>query len=565
MAGMALARPWFQYYPSGVPEEIDTPTKSLATLIEQAAEANPKAPATGFFGATANYGKIHDQVMRAAEGLRQLGVKPGDRVAIILPNCPQHLVAFYAVLRLGAIVVEHNPLYTSRELRHMFEDHTARVAICWDVNVPKIANQPEDIQLDRIISVNLTHAMPALMRWALKIPIPPLRKMRAKLTARAPRTMPWKKLLANEPLRANHPQAAAEDLAVIQYTSGTTAQPKGVMLTHRNLYANTVQAQHWLVGMREGRETFYAVLPLFHSFGLTLNATLGVLLRAHIILFPTFDPDMVLSAVRKKPPTVLGAVPPIFAALGSLAKKRRVKLNKTQFCFSGAMKLTSEVVDLWEATGAGVLIEGYGMTEASPVCFGNPLSDERRLGTIGVPFPSVDAKVVDIDDPGRTVEIGERGELLVKGPNVFVGYWNNEVETARTLLPDGWLRTGDVVTMEADGFTTVVDRVKELIITSGFNVAPTEVEAVLRGHASIADAAVVGVPDLRRGEMVVAAVTLKQGMELDEEEIQAFAKKRLAPYKVPRRIFEFKTLPTSMLGKVLRSQVRDLVSPMLSS
>ena len=549
------AHPWYRYYPAGVPMDIAMPTKSLAALMEQAAEARPKGVATGFFGAKMNYQQVADQVLRVAQSLRNLGVRAGDRVAIILPNCPQHIIAFYAILRLGAIAVEHNPLYTARELRHMFEDHAARVAICWDVAVPKLRNQPEDIQLDHIISVNMIKAMPAIKRMALRLPF--LRKMRRQLSAKAPKTIPWEKLLKERPLPANHRQAGADELAAIQYTSGTTATPKGVMLTHRNIYANTIQARHWLIGMRQGEETFYAVLPLFHSFGLTLNMTLGVMMQAHVELFPTFDPGMVLDQARKTPPTVIGAVPPIFAALATLAKRRHMELKKTKFCFSGAMKLTDEVDELWATTGAGPLIEGYGMTEASPVCFGNPLSADRRLGTIGVPFPSIDAMVIDPNDVSRVIPPGERGELLVRGPNVFVGYWNNPQETSRTLLPDGWLRTGDVVVMEQDGFTTIVDRVKELIITGGFNVAPTEVEAVLRGHPSISDAAVVGLPDPMRGEIVAAAVILKPDSKLDVDALRAYAKRRIAGYKVPRKIVAVDDLPKSMLGKVLRAQVRD--------
>ena len=556
---MVVDRPWFRFYPNGVPQEIARPTRSVAALLEQACQADPKAVATTFFGGKLTYGQLSEQVLRAAEGLRRLGVGPGDRVAIILPNCPQHIIAFYAVLRLGAIVVEHNPLYTARELRHMFEDHAAHVAICWDVDVPKLRSQPADVQPDHIVSVNMTTAMGTMTRLALKLPLPGLRRMRAKLTAPAHHTIDWDKLVKHAPLAPGYHQAEPEELAVIQYTSGTTAQPKGVMLTHRNLYANTLQARHWLKDMRDGEETFYAILPLFHSFGMTLNATLGVMMRARIVLFPTFEPALVVDAMKKTPPSVIGGVPPIFAAIATTAKRHHINLESARFCFSGAMKLTSEVNDLWEATGAGPLIEGYGMTEAAPVCFGNPLSDQRRLGTIGVPFPSIDAKVVDQFDTSRVMPAGQRGELLVRGPNVFVGYWNNPQETGRVLLPDGWLRTGDIVTMDEDGFATVVDRAKELIITSGFNAAPTEIEAVMRGHHGVADICVVGIPDAMRGEAVAAAVILKPDFKLDVDEMRSWAKQRLAAYKVPRHIVAVDELPKSMLGKVLRNQVRDVV------
>ena len=557
MAGMALQYPWLSHYPAGVPATVDLPTESLVGLIARAAERDPKAVATSFFGATMTYGQIWDQVLRLAEQLRRFGVGQGDRVAIILPNCPQHIIAFYAVMRLGAIAVEHNPLYTPRELRHMFEDHAARIAICWDVAVPKLRQQPEDIQLDHIISVDLTEAMPALTRFALRLPLPGLRGKRRQLTVKAHHTVEWRKLIDGPKLRAKHPQPEPDRLAVIQYTSGTTAAPKGAMLTHRNLYVNAAQARAWLGCLKEGEETFYAILPLFHSFGLTLAMTFGIMMRARIVLFPTFDAAMVLSQARRRPPTLFGGVPPMFVALAELNRKRRVDLSQAKVSFSGAMKLTADVQDLWSANGGGILIEGYGLTEAAPVCFGNPLSDQRRLGTIGLPFPNIEAKVVDPDDLSRLRPPGEPGELLVRGPNVFAGYWNNPVETAETLLPGGWLRTGDIVEMDPDGFTTVVDRRKELIITAGFNVAPSEIETVLRGEPSIADVSVVGLPDARRGEIVVAAVVLKPGATLDEAAIRAYAKQRLARYKVPRRVVAVEELPKSLLGKVLRAQVRQ--------
>ena len=557
---MVSQYPWLSYYPDSVPAAVDLPTTSLAGLLTEAVHADPKAIATSFFGAKLTYGELLDHVLRLADQLRRLGVKRGDRVAIILPNCPQHLIAFYAIMRLGAVAVEHNPLYTPRELRHMFEDHTARIAICWDVAVPKLREQPEDIELDHIIAVNLTEAMPASKRFALRLPLPGLHRMRRQLTAKAPRTIKWRDVVSGPRLRQRYPQAGPDELAVIQYTSGTTAAPKGVMLTHRNLYVNALQARAWLIGLEEGQETVYAVLPLFHSFGMTLATTFGILMRAKIVLFPTFDPAMVLSEARHRPPTVLGGVPPMFAALAALATKRRVSLSHVKVCFSGAMALTAEVQELWSASGGGPIVEGYGLTEASPVCFGNPLSDRRRLGTIGVPFPNVEAKVVDADDPSRAVEPGQRGELLVRGPNIFMGYWHDSLETADALLPGGWLRTGDIVVMEPDGFTTVVDRKKELIITGGFNVAPTEVETVLLGEPSIADIAVVGLPDPRRGEVVVAAVILKPDMALNEKAIRSFAKERLAGYKVPRRVIAVDDLPKSLLGKVLRSQVRELLA-----
>jgi len=549
--------PWVKHYQPGVPAQIELPTQSLSSMVEQAVAEAGNNVAMEFFGAETTYTALGDQIARAAEGLRQLGVQAGDRVAIILPNCPQHMVAFYAVLRLGAVVVEHNPLYTERELRHMFEDHAARVAICWDVAVPKLTALPDDVAADHIVAVNMLTEFPLVKRLALKLPVPKLKETRDKLTAPAPGAMTWAQLLDGPPLISTHPRPSVHDLAVIGYTSGTTGTPKGAMLSHYNLYANARQGRAWMHGALPRKEVFYVVLPMFHSFGMTLFLTCGVLLQARMVLFPAFDPELVLTAAKKRPPTVYIGVPTVYERTATLAAERKVSFSSTKFCISGAMNLPDSTVDLWESTAGGLLVEGYGMTEASPVCLGNPFHPTRRTGTIGVPFPSTSMKVVDPDDPTREVAQGERGELLIKGPQVFSGYWNNDEETAKALLPGGWLRTGDLVTVDADGYTTIVDRVKELIITGGFNVSPSEVENVLRAHPDLADAAVVGIPSPSGGERVVAVVLLRPGAELDVEPVRQWCRERLAAYKVPRDIVALSDLPRSMLGKILRREVRE--------
>ncbi len=549
--------PWTKHYQPGVPAEIELPTESLVALYERSVREAGSAIATEFFGRTTTYAELGNQIERAAEGLRRLGVQAGDRVALILPNCPQHVVAFYAILRLGAIVVEHNPLYTERELRHLFEDHAARVAICWDAAVAKLKAMPDDLELEHIVSVNLLKAFPTVKRLALQLPVKKLRATRDRLTQPAPGTTPWEQLLKASPLAKSHPRPGVHDLAVIQYTSGTTGIPKGAMLSHYNLFANARQGEAWMHGAQYRKEVFYAILPMFHAFGMTLFLTYGILKQARLVLFPAFDVDLVLDAAKKSPPTVYCAVPPIYEKTANVAKERGISLRSAKYCISGAMNLPDSTVELWESVSGGLLVEGYGMTEASPVCLGNPFHPSRRTGTIGVPFPSTWMRVVDPDDPSREVAQGERGELLIKGPQVFGGYWNNAEETAKTLLPDGWLRTGDVVTVDADGFTTIVDRVKELIITGGFNVAPSEVENTLRGHPDVVDAAVVGVPAKSGGERVVAVVIPRAGTTIDEAAMRDWCRERLAGYKVPRQIVAIDDLPRSMLGKVLRKQVRD--------
>jgi long-chain acyl-CoA synthetase len=370
-------------------------------------------------------------------------------------------------------------------------------------------------------------------------------------------------LLTHGAIDPAHPRPGLHDLAAIQYTSGTTGRPKGAMLTHYNLHCNALQGEAWMHGAEYRKEIFYAILPMFHSFGLTLYLTYGIHKQALLVLFPKFEPKLVLDAMKKSPATVYCAVPPIYERTALAAKERGVSLRSCRFCISGAMNLPDHVVELWESVSGGLLVEGFGMTEASPVALGNPFYPTRKPGTVGIPFPSTLMKVTDIDDPTVEVPHGQPGELLIKGPQVFQGYWNNPEETAKTLTPDGWLRSGDIVTQDDDGFATIVDRAKDLIITGGFNVSPTEVETVLRLHASVMDAAVFGKPLERGGELVVAAVELEPGATLDEKALQDHCREHLAAYKIPRRIVQITETPRSMLGKVLRRKVREQVLPTL--
>lgn len=550
--------PWVKHYQPGVPAQIELPTESLVALYERSVAEAGDSVATEFFGRTTTYAELGDQIERAAEALRRLGVEAGDRVALVLPNCPQGVVAFYAVLRLGAVVVQHNPLYTDRELAHIFTDHGARVAICWDVAVPKLQQMPATAPLRTIVSVNLLNAFPLVKRLALALPLPQLRATRAKLTAPVSGTIAWETLLQAPPIASDHPRPDVHDLAAIQYTSGTTGLPKGAMLSHFNLFANARQGEAWMYGAEYRKENFYAILPFFHAFGMTLFLTYGILKQGRLVIFPSFDVDLVLDAAKKSPPTVYCAVPPIYQRTAERAEQRGISLRSARFCISGAMTLPADVVKLWEGVSGGLLVEGYGMTEASPVCLGNPFAPSRRNGTIGIPFPSTDMRVVSVDDPAVEVAPGERGELLIAGPQVFSGYWNNPDETAKTLLPGGWLRTGDVVTVDADGFTTIVDRLKELIITGGFNVAPSEVEEELRQHPDIVEVCVVGIPAGSTGETVAATVVLRPGAQLDERALRSWGKERLAAYKVPHRFVSVDELPKSMLGKVIRKDVAKL-------
>jgi long-chain acyl-CoA synthetase len=350
---------------------------------------------------------------------------------------------------------------------------------------------------------------------------------------------------------------------LLQYTGGTTGTPKGAILTHRNLRVNAAQGQAWMPGLKDGEETVFAVLPLFHAYGLTLCLTYSMSVGATLVLLPRFDLDQMLEAIRRRPPTFLPAVPPIYERLAAAAQEGRVDLTSIRYAISGAMALPSAVVATWESVSGGLLVEGYGMTETSPISLGNPAAATRRPGTVGVPFPSTRIRIVDPDDPSKDLPIGEQGELLIGGPQVFTGYWNCPKETAAVLLPGGWLRTGDIAVADADGFVRIVDRIKELIITGGFNVYPSEVEEVLLELPELDEVAVVGVRSgSDAGEEVVVAVVPATGATIDPEHLRAYAHERLMGYKVPRRVVVVDDLPRSQIGKILRRSVRDRIEAM---
>jgi long-chain acyl-CoA synthetase len=549
-------RPWLAAYPEGVPADIEPPDAALTEVLERTLARCADRPALDFLGAGTTYRELGDAVQRAAGALHRLGVRRGQRVALVLPNCPQHVVAFYAVLRLGAIVVEHNPLYTADELRGQFADHGAQVAICWSATAPMIVGAGPST----VLSVDLAAALPWRARLALRLPVAAARTARAALGPAdpPPGTISWERTVTRtEPLPVDHPHPALDDVAALQYTGGTTGTPKGAILTHANLAANAAQSRAWAQGLVEGQETFLAVLPLFHAYGLTLCLTTAISLGARVVLLPRFDVDQTLDAIRRTRPTFLPGVPPIYARLAERAAERGVDLSCVRRAISGAMPLPPDLVERWERLTGSYLVEGYGMTETSPIAIGNPLSAARRPGSIGVPFPSTRVRVIHPDDLGRDVPAGTPGELLIQGPQVFAGYWNRPEETAATLLPDGWIRTGDIVEVAADGFIRMVDRVKDLIITGGFNVYPGEVEEVLRHHPDVADAAVVGLPTADGSEVVTAAVVAQPGRSPDPEALRAHCRTHLAGYKTPRRIILVPDLPRSVIGKALHRQLRE--------
>jgi long-chain acyl-CoA synthetase len=550
---------WTRSYGPGVPAHLELDGTTLVDQLERTVAAYPDRPALDFLGARTSYARLGEQVDRVAQGLADLGVVAGEAVALLMPNCPQHVIAFHAVVRLGAVVVEHNPLYTAGELRHPFNDHGAKVAIVWDTVVPVVEELRAGSALEHVVAVDLTTALPLTKRLALRLPVAKARAARAKLTTPAPDAIAWSTLVSSPRLPDAHPRPVADDVALLLYTSGTTGAPKGVPLTHGNLTANCAQGRAWVPGLVPGQETFLSVLPMFHAYGVTIGVLVGISLAAELILLPKPDLDLIMDVMRKRVPSFIPAVPPLYGRIVDEAQRRGISIRGVRYSLSGAMPLPAELVERWEAATGGLLVEGYGLTETSPVVVGNPMTTGRRAGSIGVPFPGTRVRIADPEDPTREVPAGERGELMVSGPQVFAGYRGLPEATAEA-FHEGWFRTGDIVTMDADGFITIVDRIKEIIITGGFNVYPSEVEAVLREHESVLDVAVVGVPQPDGGESVVAAIVLADGHPLDEKALAGHARTALTPYKVPRRFVQVDELPVNPMGKVLRREVVPVVA-----
>ncbi|MDO4761083.1 MAG: long-chain-fatty-acid--CoA ligase [Corynebacterium sp.] len=552
---------WLNYYGEWTPHSLDYEDTTLLDLYDNNLAINAEKPATYFFGRSLTYGDLDKQVRSAAAGLRALGVRQGDRVAIVLPNCPQHVAAYFAVLKLGATVVEHNPLYTAHELEHPFNDHGARVAIVWDKACATLEKLRHTTPLETIVSVNMIDAMPKLQRFALKLPIPAIAKKREQLHAAAPNTIPWE-VLTGPALGGNGDDVVSEtavtkdSVAVILYTSGTTGAPKGAQLTHGSLFANLLQGKAWVPGLGDQDERMLAALPFFHAYGLTIILNLAVYVGAEMVLLPAPQIPLVMQIMKKHTPTWVPGVPTLYQKIVEAADRDGISISGIRNSFSGASTLPVATVEQWEKLTGGLLVEGYGLTETSPIIVGNPMNTNRRPGYVGVPFPDTEVRIANPDNLDETVPDGTEGEVLVRGPQVFAGYLNNPEATAAS-FHKGWYRTGDVGVMEEDGFIRLVARIKEVIITGGFNVYPLEVEEVLLEHPDVTDCAVVGLPRDDGSESVVAAITLGPGAALDPEGLKTFCRERLTRYKVPRTFFHFEEMPRDQMGKIRRREVQE--------
>ncbi|WP_424622464.1 AMP-binding protein [Actinomyces bouchesdurhonensis] len=540
-----------------VPYEVPVPETSLYELLDTAARLYPQRVALDYFGATTTYAQVRDQVLRAARVLHEAGVRAGDTVAIALPNCPQAFVAFYACMRIGAVAAQHNPLAPAAQIDGQIMRHGGRVAIVWEKCVDAF---PLD-RLDTVFTVDISYGMPTSQRFLLKLPVPRARQMRAQLRGAVPAAcVSWDRATASaRPIDDDHPLPSPGDRAVILHTSGTNGVPKSAPLTHRNIGANVNQCIFWVWKLHEGAETFFSLLPYFHAFGLTFFLCAAVRKAATQVLLPKFDAQMALDAHKRRPVTFFVGVPPMFERILARAITSGTDISTIRYSVAGAMPLSTTLAEEWEATTGGTIVEGYGLSETAPVLTGAPLSDKRRHGVLGVPFPSTQLRLVSLEDDTRDVEDGTPGEIIVRGPQVFEGYLNAPEESARVFTSEGWFKTGDVG-VNRDGFISMADRKKELILSGGFNVYPSQVEDAIRSLPGVADVAVVGVPVADATEEVTAAIIMEEGAQrLTLEQVREWAEKSIAHYALPRQIVFIAELPRNQMGKILRRKVAQIV------
>jgi long-chain acyl-CoA synthetase len=563
-------RPWLASYPPEVPKSLAPyPEKSLYSIFESAARRFPASPAIAFWlpgapmGQTLTYAQVAKQVDQFARVLGSLGVKRGDRVGLVLPNCPQYVIAYFATLRIGAIIVGNNPLYTERELHHQLSDAGIEVCVTLDVLYHKVHAVRDQVGLREVVVGKLTDFMP----FPLNLLAPRTLKKHAIAAGEPYPFVPagatvrwWKELMAGSYAPAPVAEVDAKnDVAGLIYTGGTTGLSKGAQLTHHNLVSNVMQGASWFPDLVDGKEAVMCILPFFHSFGMTVAMNVGVLKAAKLILMPRFELEPTLKVIAKEKPTLFPGVPRLYIAINEGKETPKYDLNSIRACFSGAAPLPMAVAEKFESITGSTIVEGYGLTETSPIASANPIVGKRKAGSIGLPVPDTDFKIVDLEDWTKDVELGHEGELAIAGPQVMKGYYNRPDDTAGMIkeAPDGtrWLLTGDIAKVDEEGYFFIVDRKKDMILVSGFNVYPTDIEQVLYRHPKIQKVCVAGIPDKVTGEAVKAYIVLREGMQATAKEIIDFCRSDeygLTGYKIPKLIEFRDSLPETLVGKVLR-------------
>ena len=550
-AGPTADRPWLDNYPAGVDWFASIPAAPLHTMLVQAGERFGARPAFDFLGRRMTWAEAAAAAARIAAGLQRLGLKRGDRIGLLLPNCPAYPLLFFGALQAGLTVVNFNPLYTKRELEHQARDAGISLIATLDLQAtyPKAAALLAAGVTQRIVVCPFDAMLPASKRTLFRM-------LKRRDRAQPPRDGAhiWLDDLA-APGPAPTPVAIdpARDVAVLQYTGGTSGVPKGAMLSHANLYANTVQGLMWFKDTRPGEERMMAALPFFHVFAMTTVLLFSVMAGAEIIMLPRFELKSAVRAIARRKPTFMPGVPTMFNAIAGF--KGRADLTSIRFCISGGAPLPPEVKARFEARTGCVVVEGYGLTETSPCVICNPPGGLDKTGSIGIPMPGTEAELRDPKDPMRRIPQGERGELCLRGPQVMLGYWNRPDDTAAVTTPDGLLRTADIAVMDAQGYFSIVDRIKDLILAGGYNVYPRIVEDAVYQHPAVAECTVIGIPDAYRGETVKAFVVRKPGADLTAEALLLFLKDHISPIEMPKHVEFRDTLPRTLIGKLSKKEL----------
>jgi long-chain acyl-CoA synthetase len=537
-----MNRPWLSFYEEGVPHRLDIPRFTLPAILDHSADQFPENPAIIFRDRSLTYREIRARSDAVAAGMAEIGARKGERVAIMLPNCPQYIESLYGILKIGGIAVNVNPMYVERELEYQLTDAGVETIFALRDFFPRLQAVQKRTSLKNIILTDIDDAFTPRIGLALKNDLGAFEY--AGLSQKGSR-LPL-------PIVSSDP----EEVAVLQYTGGTTGVSKGAMLTHRNLIANVLQSVTWDRHAQKGRERMLTVLPFFHTYGITSAINASIYQAATIILLSRFEVNEVLEAIDRYQPTRMAGVPTMYIAMANHPRIRACRISSIKVFSCGSAPFPMEAFRNFEELTGGKISEGYGLTETSPLAIANPPFGKQKIGSIGIPRPDTDARIVDLETGEKTLPPGMEGELCIRGPQVMKGYWNRPEETAQALR-NGWLYTGDIARMDEDGYFFIVDRKKDMILCSGYNVYPREIEEVLYQHPKIQEACVLGVPDPYRGETVKAFVVLKEGSESSPEEIIAYCRQNMARYKAPTIVEFRKELPRSNVGKILRKVLRE--------
>ncbi len=545
--------PWLNSYVSGVPKTIDYEKMTLPEAFRRTVKEFPNSPALTFMGKVISYKELGNLVDRFATAMAAMGVKKGSKVATLLPNIPQMVIAYYGAMAAAATLVLHNPLYTDHELQHQLSDSESEYLIALDLLTPRMIALKPKTKLKKIIFCHINDYLP----FPKKQLFPHVKKTMFKKIDETPDIIDFVGLIKKTKPNPPSVKLSFEDLGTLQYTGGTTGVSKGVMLTHGNLSKNVQQIVAWFPTFVKGHETSMGALPFFHSFGMTTVMNLSMYSGYNVILIPRPEPQVLLEATDAYKPSFLPLVPTLFVGMLRHPDLKKFNLKSVKGCFSGAAPLALETIREFEAATGSQICEGYGLSETSPVVTINPFGGKTKVGSIGLPVPDTDIKIVDLDTGKKEMKVGEPGEVIIKGPQVTQGYYKKPEET-KISIKDGWLFTGDIGTMDEQGYFYIVDRKKDMIIAGGYNIYPRDIDEVLYEHPKVAEGCAIGVPDPYRGETVKVFVVLKEGQTATEEEIIKFCKEKLAAYKVPKLVEFVPTLPKSAVGKILRKELRQM-------